>query len=179
MKVYHRVPVPFIGPYLYPLNALKTTLPRVYTREVVKYRGRTTQMQRVIPYLHCLWNDTLHFSTVHPGLIREAVQGAGFDWEPRDWFEIDPQQIAMHQGNAVIYTQPARATNDSRMSDEDFIPFTLEALEMLNSIPKETVEYFNYAKVHEERPFLFNFIPHVLYRGAIHVEGTGVERFML
>lgn len=175
MNVYHRVPAAFTGRVLYPLNQLKDSLPAIYAREVGKYRGRTQLLQRVIPYLDCLWNDVLHFTTVHPMQIRDALTEVGFNWTPAQWFEIDPDMIEINASNAVIYTHPVRAKGDFSTTEDDFVPFSQEVLAMLNSIPRETIEYFNEAKAHDERPFLFNFMPHVLYLGTLDTDQIGVS----
>lgn len=175
MQVYHVVPPNFIGTVLYPLNALQTPLPDIYATQVRKYRGREDLLQHQIPYLDCHWNDVLHFSPVSPQQIHDAVTAAGFEWHMRDWFAVDPVAMGFSSENTVIYTHPMKPGSSQRVKEEDFIPFTMEALEMLVSIPQATYEYFNHAKAYDERPFLFNFVPHVMYYGAIDTEQDGVQ----
>ncbi|GAB4320359.1 MAG: hypothetical protein Kow00117_09860 [Phototrophicales bacterium] len=175
MKVYHIVPPNLQGTQIYPLNALKNTLPEIYAQQVQKYRGRAELLQRKIPYLNCTWNDMLHFSPVNPRKLRAAFIQAGFKWNPMYWYEIDPEQVGLNEQNTVIYLSPIREKDDFTVNDEDFIPFTLEALVMLDSIPKATTDYFNHAKAHNENPFLFNFIPHVLYYGTLDITHAGVS----
>ncbi len=176
MNVYHYVPKTFIGTILYPLNQLEDTLPDVHTMQVAKYRGRDALLSRRLPYLDCLWNDVLHFSPVHPAKLREAITGAGFLWQEAEWFEVDPVAVGFSGQNTIIYTNPVRPQGDFAVTDDDFIPFDPEYLTMLNSIPQETHAYFNHAKANEERPLLFNFIAHVLYRGTLDTDHTGVRR---
>ena len=179
MNVYHVIPPQFIGETLYPLNALKETLPDIYAQQVQKYRGREDLLQTRIPYLNCFWNDVLHFCPVHPAKIRDAITRVGFPWTMHDWFEVDPVAINFSPDNTVIYTHPARPEGDFQKREEDFIPFGTEYLEMLNSIPQATHEYFNHAKAYEERPFLFNFVPHVLHLGTLDVTQPGVRRIQV
>ncbi|MFW5748864.1 MAG: hypothetical protein ACOCYT_04540 [Chloroflexota bacterium] len=179
-EIYHVVPTEFIGSTLYPLNALPDSLPQIYAEQVAKYRGRPELLSLRIPYLDCQWNDVLHFSPVHPARLRDALTGAGFDWKVFDWFEVDPLACGIDHTNAVIYTFPAHMEGrDFSVSPDDFVPFSTEVLEMLNSIPKATTDYFNYVKAHDERPFLFNFVPHVLYHGTLNVSQPGVRRIIV
>lgn len=175
MKIYHIAPKNLQGSIIYPLNGLKDTLPEIYAEEVQKYRGRPQLLERNIPYLDCLWNDVLHFTPVNPRKIRAAIMKAGFKWFPLSWYEIDPEQLELNEQNTVIYLSPMRQKGDFAVTDADFIPFTLEALVMLDSIPKAATEYFNHAKANNERPFLFNCVPHVLYHGAFDTQHPAVS----
>lgn len=176
MKVYHAVPNGFTGTTLYPLNALKGVLPDVYAMQSKKYRGRDDILKQAIPYLGCGWNDVLHFSSVHPAQIRGAVESVGFAWKPMDWFEIDVVALGFDEQNSVLYISPFKPKGAPEIGDDDFVPFSLETLAMLNSIPQAAYEYFNHAKAHDERPVLFNCVPHVLYHGAIDTADEAVTR---
>ncbi len=177
MRVYHVLPPNFTGSTLYPLNALKDVLPDIYKAQASKYRGRDDVLTHQIPFLNCSWNDVLHFSAVHPAQIRGAVESVGFSWKTTHWFEIEVKTIGFDESNAAIFTAPFRPQGN--VSDSDFIPFTLEALQMLNSIPQASYEYFNHAKAHDERPFLFNCVPHVLYHGKLETDQTGVSQIVV
>ncbi|TVR21488.1 MAG: hypothetical protein EA396_08020 [Anaerolineaceae bacterium] len=170
------MPTGFSGTTLYALNALKDVLPEVYATQSTKYRGRDDILSQEIPYLGCGWNDVLHFSSVHPAQIRGAVESVGFAWKPMDWFEVDVVALGFSKENSVLYTSPFRQKAIKGISDEDFVPFSLETLAMLNSIPQAAYEYFNHAKAHDQRPVLFNCVPHVLYHGAIDTSGDAVTR---
>jgi hypothetical protein len=173
MFVYHIVPPNFTGDELYPLNALRDALPSIYDYHASKYRGRDELLERRIPYLNCRWNDTLHFSPVPPERLRDALKDAGFPWQQREWFEMDPEMLGFSGQNAVIYTHPVRPQGG--VSDDDFLPFTVDLARRLDAIPKATSDYFTYAKAHDERPFLFNFVPHILYHGPLNVNQDGVR----
>lgn len=175
MKVYHIVPPNQQGTQIYPLNALKDSLPDIYVEQVKKYRGRAELLERNIPYLNCKWNDVLHFTPVNPRKLRAAIIKAGFKWTSMSWYEIDPEQLDMNESNTAIYLSPFREKGDFVAQDEDFIPFTLEALVMLDSIPKAATEYFNHAKANNERPLLFNCVPHVLYHGTLDTTHPAVS----
>lgn len=75
--LYHWVPKDLQGDTLFPLNTLKEKYPDLYKKEASKYVGREQIMQDVLPILNCLWNDVLHFSAVHPSLVKEALFESG------------------------------------------------------------------------------------------------------
>lgn len=178
-RVYHMMPKNFTGNTLYPLNQLKTHLPEIYTAQAQKYLGREVLMQRKVPLLNCLWNDVLHFSPLHPSKIRDALMSTGFKWNARPWFAVNPVNSGFGAENAVIFlrTPPEDPTafGNFDLPDADFIPFSLEQLELTRrEVPIATLEYLEFAKNNGERPVLFNYVPHILYRGAINVSDVEV-----
>lgn len=177
MRVYHIMPKQFVGPILYPFNQLEAMLPDVYAEQATKYRGREELLQYRIPSLGCYWNDLLHLSAIHPAQIRGAMEASGMIWKSNQWFEIDVEKLDLNEDNAVIFTAPFRL--QGAMEDQDFIPFNIERLQMLTSIPQASYEYFNHAKAYDERPFLFNYIPHVLYRGTLDTTVSGVTQIVV
>jgi hypothetical protein len=177
VRVYHILPTNFTGSILYSLNALKDVLPEIHQIQSTIYRGQADLVSRKIPYLGCSWNDVIHFSAVHPAQIRGAVESVGLTWKTTHWFEIDVTAIGFDDTNAAIFTAPFRPQGN--IADADFIPFTLETLQMLNSIPQASYEYFNHAKAHDERPFLFNCVPHVLYHGTVETDQAGVSQIVV
>ena len=177
-SIYHLVPKNLIGIVLYPLNELKTRLPDVYAIHAGKYVGRESLMQRQIPLLHCLWNDVLHCSPVHPTQIRRALINAGFAWSPRLWFIIHPMNVNFSKNNTVIFFRTLLDTpkqlSDFKASSAEFVPFSEQELLKITELPIATADYFRCAKAAGEAPFLFNYVPHVLYRGSIHIDDVDV-----
>lgn len=175
MRIYHIVPTDFVGSILYPFNQLQDALPDVYAVQAKKFRGWDELLQYRIPELDCHWNDLLHLSAIHPAQIRGAMEATGMAWKTNHWFEIDVEKIALlNEDNAAIFTAPFRLQGP--MADRDFLPFNVEGLQMLTSIPQQMYEYFNHAKAYDERPFLFSYIPHVLYRGTLDITAPGITR---
>ena len=180
--IYHMITQNFKGNTLYPLNQLKTQFPEIYAAQAQKYIGREVLMQRQVPLLNCLWNDVLHFSPLHPSKIRAALVSVGFKWNIRPWFAIDPIVSGFCSENAVIFlnTPPEDPTELSNFDfpKSDFVYFSLEHLEKLTKmeVPSATLEYLRFAKNNNERPVLFNHVPHVFYRGAIDVSDVEIVR---
>lgn len=172
--VYHLVPRHLRGEVLYPLNQLQTIFLDVYEAHVQKYRGRETLLDRRVPFLDCLWNDVLHFSPVHPGQIRDGLCAAGFDWNPRPWFEVDPATCDFDAGNTVFYFPRPRERGDFTQRDDDFAPYDPQRLPSMTALPEETAAYYAEAIARDEPPFVFHLVPHVLHRGNIHRDDVTV-----
>ncbi len=97
------VSVNLTGNRLLPLNELKSDYPDVYRMHSMKYKSREWLKDRNIPFLNCLWNDVLHFRTVHPRKIKKAQVTAGLQWHQVKWFQIDPIEEGFNEENAVIW----------------------------------------------------------------------------
>lgn len=172
--IYHLVPKNFTGTVLYPLNELMKHHPEVYTTHIKKYEGRQVLLERKIPILNCLWNDVLHFSPVHPQKIRAALFEAGFEIKTLQWFEINPESIGINTQNTMIYLSPKREQGDFSVQVKDFELYEPKKLAEMSDIPAETMAHFKEAKEKKEQPFLFNHIPHVLFRGMLETENVKV-----
>jgi hypothetical protein len=172
--IYHSVPKKLSGKVLYPLNQLKVHFPEVYTIHAKKYVGRERLMQRQVFPLNCLWNDVLHCSPVHPAQIRDAFINIGLDWHPRLWFIIHPTSVGFSEENTVIFLRTLlkvpEQLDDFNCSSTKFVPFSEERLSNIVKLPTATLEYWKFTKAAGEAPFLFNFVPHILYRGTIEIQ---------
>ncbi len=172
--LYHIVPPRVEGEVLLPLNELKHKYPSLYDAHAAKYQGRWELMEQKIPRLNCKWNDVLQLSPVHPGQIRDALKEVGFGWQTMLCFEIDPEQVGMTGQNTVIFKHLPRQYGDFSMSDDEFEPFTVEALPRYTQLPEVTKTHFADAKTTEQRPMLFLWVPHVLFHGRIAVNSLKI-----
>lgn len=155
------------GEVLYPLNDLSTKWPDVYAREAAKYQGREALMHVQLPYLNCLWNDVLQFSTVHPALIRDAVIAAGHKWHTVRCFEIDPVACGLTPETTLLYTYQTPWTELAPPA-QDFLRFEPAQLKAYSALPDRARAYYQQSK---EQPLLFAGIPHVLHKGALSTRG--------
>lgn len=167
--IYHAVPEQLEGPALRPLNALRSSNPDLYSKYLEKYRGREFVMQEKVFNLNCLWNDVLHFSPVHPTLVRKALADAGHKIKPRRWFVIDPERCGFTATNASIFKHSPRELGDNEGIESEFVPFSVNSLSEYCSIPEATIDYYQYCKQEGLSPLLFCWIPHVLFRGDIEI----------
>ncbi|MCJ8279910.1 MAG: hypothetical protein MJK14_08310 [Rivularia sp. ALOHA_DT_140] len=154
-------------------------MPEIYSAQIQKYLGREALMQRRIPILNCLWNDVLHFSTVHPNQIRNAFINLNLKWYSRNWFQINPLKIAFCTENTAIYINqrvPKKKGDLGNFSftNIEYYPFSQELLDKLTELPAVNLEYLNFAKANRERPLLFQNVPHVLYYGSINLDDVEI-----
>ncbi|MBE9064770.1 hypothetical protein [cf. Phormidesmis sp. LEGE 11477] len=174
--LYHLVPKNLTGSVLYPLNTLKQKFPSQYAEHAKKYAGREILTRQLIPPLDCLWNDVLHFSPVHPTLIRAGLLTAGFELRPMQWFEADPIALAFNPNNTTIYLHPPKDRLDFTKMADDFQPFDYELLEDFSGLPAATLAYYRESKEENRFPLLFHRVPHVLYRGSLSIQSLRVIR---
>lgn len=172
--IYHRVPLNRQGSTLYPLNVLKRKLPELYTIHAKKYVGREALTQQIIPPLGCLWNDVLHFSPVHPDLIRQGLATAGAKPKSMQWFQVDPLALNFNVENAAIYQYPSKVRGDFAKNPEDFEAFAPHLLAAIDGLPMATINHYRSSQTTGNPLFLFHRLPHVLYRGSLPIENMTI-----
>lgn len=168
--LYHRVPPNMVGTILYPLNQLKSLYPDLYAEEAKKYEGREQLLLAEVPPLHCLWNDVLHMTAVAPDEVRANLALADFSYPPRAWFKIPIERVLGENSIAFTY----RRDKDVHPSFKDYEPFSAERMEVYRTVPSETIEYYKEMKALGKHPLLFHFVPHILYKGTIDIEGLEI-----
>ena len=163
LKVYHIVPAKVAGDKLYPLNELANHHREHYDKQVAKYKGRESLLERKILPLNCLWNDVLHFTAIPPRSVRSALEVLGFPY-PQTFYAVDPVAAGFTKDNSVIFTPP-----------KDCRPFDLNALPMCQAYPSETLAYFQKMRDEGKRPLLYAHVPHFLFKGTLDVSAPNVE----
>lgn len=160
--VYHKVPVPLEGRVLYPLNQLREKKPRLYEQLKEKYRGREELLKVKIPVLDCLWNDVLHFSTIHPTLLYQALLETGHSPSAQlYWIKIPVEDL---QGRPTcIYD------SGQRKGEESFRRFEMDLYAELPGPPEKTLTYYRQCKQNGTEPLLFVGIAHLLLKGEINI----------
>lgn len=168
--IYHWVPENMQGDILYPLNVLKEKHPDLYQKEADKYVGREHIMQQKIPFLDCLWNDVLHFSPVHPSIVKENLIAAGrtkpFTIE---FFEIDPHLL--NPEHTIVYLHQHRNKTD-KMKEDNFAKYNPDNIAQYSEMPDETIRYYKEMYSQGEDPLLFHGVPHILYKGSLNTKGV-------
>jgi hypothetical protein len=172
--IYHQVPPDFKGTTLYPLNELKNIFPDSHKNQVAKYDGRERLLEQRVGILDCLWNDVLHFSPVHPAVIKSALNEAGMNKKKLfRYFEVDPRMLDKEK--LVIFLYPEKKKGDFDIQAKEFVKFDYEKMAQLSILPDATKEY--YKKVHESSEkifFMYHRVPHVLYKGSIDIKNISV-----
>lgn len=160
--LYHISKESMEGSILYPLNELKTIYPTAYEREVKKYVGRESLMERRIPILNCLWNDVIHLTAVHPEKVKKALIEVGWVYERKNYWIIEPSFLEKNKTVVFLYR------TDEGYEPEDFIPFTASDLSKYEELPKETLDYFKKCvQVEKRKPLFYHRVPHILYKGVL------------
>ncbi len=168
--LYHWVPKNMQGEVLYPLNKLKEIYPDVYKEHVLKYEGREKVMDQRIPSLNCLWNDVLHFSAVHPSLIKQALVQAGRT-EPFDieYFEIDPHLL--DPNNTIVYLYKHQNILN-KFDDDNFTIYDPDNIAQYSEVPQLTKDYYTEMIREGKKPLHYHMVPHILYKGPLNVNGA-------
>lgn len=162
--LYHMVPAIIYGEKLSPLNMLKERYPESYDELAKKYAGREQLLEKKIEPLHCLWNDVLFFSPVHPKEIISALQDGGFSPHRQQWYEVDP--FLLKPSQTIIFTFTP--------TEEGYHPYKPSQIEQYASLPDITKEYFRSCFTKKDRPFLFNYVPHILFKGELDISSLKV-----
>ena len=152
--LYHRVPNHIVGKELVPLNKLKEISQKAYEREIKKYIGREILLKKKIPKLNCLWNDVIHITAIHPSKIKRALKDAGFkEFASSKWFKINPKLL------------------DPKINlPKYYVPFRTKDLDKYNHYNKNSIKYFKDKFKAGEKPLLFYFAPHILYKGKLKIK---------
>lgn len=161
--LYHRVPKNMSGTILYPLNILKETRPDIYVQQSKKYVGREGILTAKIPPLNCLWNDVLHFTAVEPDVMRKNLEEAGFIFEPSSYFKVPLEMII--GDNAVAFTNSEG--KERLVPFLDYENFDIKRMAIYREIPISTLNYYRKIKLEGGRPMIYQFIPHILYKGNV------------
>ena len=151
------------GSILYPLNQLKDIYPSSYKEHVKKYDNRRYLLNEKVPFLNCLWNDVLHLTAVDPFKLKETLEEIGFKPPTRKWFKIDPRKLVKED---IIVFLFGRATK-SQPTRKDYESFNISKLNKYGHIGEKTIRYYKSCLKKNQRPLLFHYIPHILYKGNI------------
>lgn len=165
--VYQLVPENMKGKILYPLNILKTKYPNIYRNEIKKYEYRKNILKTKIPLLNCRWGDVLYLVAVHPSKIKKALMVVGFKLPKLRWYKIDANNLI--KKNTVIYLY-----KNETFKKENFVKYSPEKLSKYNKISIKTKRYYSEEFRKGNKPLLFAFVPHILYKGALNVRDAEI-----
>ena len=177
-RLYHILPSPCAGTVLYPLNQLKRIDADRYQAHRRKYRGREALLHRIIPPLNCLWNDVLHFSPVHPALLRDLKRDVGLSWPAggRDIAAINPAELEFNETNTTIWIPRPKKKGDFWIDPAEFLPFDIDQIRKLRDLPDITRTHYADCARNGTQPFLFVGIPHILHLGRLRLTDCQIIR---
>ena len=163
--IYHHLPENMTGTILYPMNQLKKIDERLYEIYRSGYDGREHLLERKVLYLDCLWNDVIHCCPVHPQKIYDALKHSGVKNIPKlEYFEINTESD-INMDNAVIFFR-----NSEKIGDIRFEKATEVDWGNVDVIPQLTLDYYDEVAKTDEPLFVYQGIPHLLYRGTIETK---------
>ena len=182
--VYHRVPPKQRGTTLYPLNRLAEIYPDLFEELSRNYATRRDiAALRIPPLDNCLWNDVLHFSPVHPGLIETALSDAGHElpalW--RSYYQVDarlldPAVTVVYQPSKILWADQFDIDEESIGIGRDCTSFVPQALEALSEVTDTARSHYSSVEPGGGEPLmLFLGIPHVLYKGELDTTVEGIS----
>lgn len=170
--LYHSVPKNLKGNILYPLNVLKQKHPDIYEQQVSKYAGREQLLKHRIPILDCLWNDVLHFPSVNPREIKQAlIEGGGNPDIIMRYYQVDPKLIPRE--NAIVYLY-AHADIKDKLNETNFVSYNPDEAAKYSSMPQATKDYYREIIGNGGRPLLYHRIPHILYKGTLDISDVTI-----
>ncbi len=162
--LYHLVPENMQGEILYPLNELKKIYPKAYKEHVKKYEDRKYLLKEKVPFLNCLWNDVLHLTAVNPITINKTLEEIGFKPPIRKWFKINPRDLVKDNTLVFLFERARKIT-----TKKDYEWFDISKIKKYSELSQKTINYYESSYKNNERPLLFNYVPHILYKGSINI----------
>ena len=168
--VYHLVPPKIFGEVLIPLNVLKLRNHELYSAAIKKYEGREFLMDEIICPLNCLWNDVLHFSTIDPCLIFAELDRLGL-MQTQEWKVFKVSASLLDVRETTIYSPFYPEEGAFKVRPEDFCPFEPSKYQEMRELNSASKRYFKEVKEQAGRALLFKYIPHVLFRGELNIQG--------
>ncbi len=158
-----------IGTELIPLNQMHSAMTEIRDKNIEKYQGREEILKRKIPLLDCLWNDVVQFLPMHPQKVFELQKELGLipSVPPYKFYEIDLRNLDPKKTVIFFKTAPGEENVEVKWLDEvDFVS--------LQEIPEATLTYYKSLIDTGELPFNYQFIPHILHKGAVNISDASI-----
>ena len=176
--VYHMVPGNMSGHYLIPLNKMKNLDENLYAKYISKYDDhpeREFLVEREVPLLGCLWNDVVHFSTLHPHHIYRELKKLDLNLKDElHFYKIPIENLKDNENVLYHYDKKHYHGPEAPIAPENIGLLDVDDYEELDSLPMDTLKYFVEESKKDERIGMFHFVPHVLSKGKVTVEGAEI-----
>lgn len=169
MYFYHGIPEDMKGTKLIPLNKMLEVDSKLRDKYLEKYKGREEILGRKIPLLDCLWNDVVQLLPTHPRQLFELQKELGLIPEIPDYKYYQIDTTTLDPSKTVVYFKSAPGEENVAVKWLKDVQ-----LEELQGIPEATRKYYESMVGTSEPVFNYQFVPHVVYRGAIDVSTAQV-----
>jgi hypothetical protein len=178
--LYHLCAQDFRGTTLYPLNGLRKIFPDVYERERLKFVGRESVLEFIVPGLGVAWADTVNLSALDPRLLITERRKLGVPFSrllERRLVCIPLERVRTLP--AVNFFGTTHWINSSPGEDgipptppvNEFSPFDAAKHKEILEVPALHTEYLLRQKARGALALGFVFIPHVLVGAPIDISG--------
>lgn len=157
------------GSELIPLNKMLEVDPELRAQYLEKYKGREEVLERKILLLDCLWNDVVQLLPLHPRQLFELQKELGLIPEIPDYKYYQIDTTTLDPSKTVVYFKSAPGEENVTVKWLKDIQ-----LEELQGIPEATRKYYESMVGTGEPVFNYQFVPHVVYRGAMDVSTAQV-----
>lgn len=167
--IYHGKPEDMKGDRLIPLNQMHAVDPELRDKYLEKYKGREEILGRKIPLLDCLWNDVVQLLPLNPRKIFECQVELGLieDIPDYNYFQIDLS--ALDPEKTVVYFKAAPGEENVTLKWLKDVN-----LDELQEVPAAARRYYESLVGTGEPVFNYQFVPHVVYMGAVDVSDAQV-----
>ncbi len=168
--IYHRCPENMQGNTIYPMSELLEIYPEIFAQRQKHHEFQPRVLEGSIPRLGCFWNDTLHFTALHPKKIEEALNKFGFKDIKLKYFEIESEKLSPEK-TMVYLNKPKKPGEATKYTD--FIEYNHNEIDNLAYIPEESMGELK--KIPTSDEFLLNYhAPIILYKGRLDVAGAKI-----
>ena len=157
------------GMELIPLNKMLEVDPDLRAKYLEKYKGREEILERKLPLLDCLWNDVVQLLPLHPRQLFELQKELGLITEIPDYKYYQINTSTLDPSQTVVYFKTAPGEENVTVKW-----FKDVQLEELQSISEATRKYYESMVDTGEPVFNYQFVPHIIYKGAIDVSSAQV-----
>lgn len=172
--IYHIKSKNFKGDKILPLSALEEKYPKIYKKEISKYKGRESHPQTKIKLLDCKWKDCVNFSTIDPRKIFQMEELLGIPGYKNsidvEIFKFNIKDIK--NLDFVLYND-----NKNPKKDDAYKKINVSSYEETSYVPLETAKYFIECKEKNEYPLIFGNVPHILVKGEVPIDNAEVLKF--
>lgn len=169
--LYHMVPENMEDTIIHPLNVLKKTHPKLFLKEVMKYKTRPEVMKYFIPTLECLWNDVVHLSPIEPKELKKALVADGREVKEMKFFQVDPDLLDPNKTTICLFL---REFENDKMNPKNFTDYDPNKIKEHSDLRDDVKEYYKIMYEKGEKPKLFLGIPHILHKGSLDISNLPV-----
>ncbi len=169
--IYHRCPENMKGSLIYPMSELLEIYPDIFAARQKHHQFQPHVLEGSIPRLGCFWNDTLHFTALHPQKISDALKKFGYSGIKLRYYEVPAEKLEPEK--TIVYLNKPREPGSS-VKVTDFADYNPVEISKYDFISEESINKYN-KNFPTSDEFLLNYgAPYILYKGKLDVSGLKI-----